>query len=445
MDRAREAPDDDRGRAPSFDALDADADARDAPRDGANDVEWRTVNGRKNAKSSRERLARSSSSQSRAEDVADASVARVNAYEAIAPPGTPTRSEREGDGEATEGRDARRRARRRARRGARRTSAALRVLGGASTGASEDEYYGEGGGAGSGVGGIAARAAALAAATARARFDTAREATTTPDSDATGNGKEEGEMVPLMMRAFPPIGGARPPLPGRATARAPMSPPRPRPPKTPKTPKSPTTLERTRSGHHGGDGEEREHQNALDWFFHRMDLAFAGVMLAVYAFYDTVMKFIGIKVLRVSQSSRSVRQTEARVAKERAAVEEFEEILSARQTATEASSTVAVGERRRRRKPHDSTSHASERVDERDERDDVKTCDDFFGRAARGGRTRGRRTDAVARFTATTELESRRRVGWRWQHATFVPSRARRRRRNARTQRARLVRGLARR
>ena len=69
-----------------------------------------------------------------------------------------------------------------------------------------------------------------------------------------------------------------------------------------------------------------------------MDLAFAGVMLAVYAFYDTVMKFIGIKVLRVSQSSRSVRQTEARVAKERAAVEEFEEILSARQTATEASS-----------------------------------------------------------------------------------------------------------
>ena len=338
MDRAREAPDDDRGRAPSFDALDADADARDATRDGANDVEWRTVNGRKNAKSSRERLARSSSSQSRAEEIADASVARVNAYEAIAPPGTPTRSEREGEGEGTEGRDARRRAKRRARRGTRRTSAALRVLGGASTGASEDEYYGEGADGGWGIGGIAARAAALAAATARARFDTAREATTTPDSDAAGRGKEEGEVVPLMMRTFPPIGGSRPPLPGRATVRAPMSPPRPRPPKTPKTPKSPTTLERTKSGRHGGDGEEREHQNALDWFFHQMDLAFAGVMLAVYAFYDTVMKFIGIKVLRVSQSSRSVRQTEARVAEERAAVEEFEEILSARQTATEASS-----------------------------------------------------------------------------------------------------------
>ena len=45
-----------------------------------------------------------------------------------------------------------------------------------------------------------------------------------------------------------------------------------------------------------GEVDEREYQNALDWFFHQMDLAFAGIMLAVYAFYDTVMKFIGIKV-----------------------------------------------------------------------------------------------------------------------------------------------------
>ena len=103
MDRAREPAGDAGGRAPSLDARDAPDRARDDARDGANDVEWRTVNGRKNAKSSRERLARSSSSQSRAEEIADASVARVNAYEAIAPPGTPTRSEREGEGEGTEG------------------------------------------------------------------------------------------------------------------------------------------------------------------------------------------------------------------------------------------------------------------------------------------------------------------------------------------------------
>ena len=275
--------------------------------------EWQTVNGKRAATSRRQ-----SRDDGARRDASTARTAGTNAYSVIAPVRTPTRpvgatEGGRGDGSA-EARDARRRAKRRARR-ARRTSAALRVLGGVSTGASDDE----GGRGGGGEGGARAKGAKEAKA---------KEATDDEDE------REEGEISPLLkVRSFPAeVGRMRPPLHGRL----PMSPPRPRAPKTPKTPKTPASqLERAKSL---GEVDEREYQNALDWFFHQMDLAFAGIMLAVYAFYDTVMKFIGIKVLRVSHSSRSVRQTEARVAKERAAVEEFEEILSARNTANEMSS-----------------------------------------------------------------------------------------------------------
>jgi len=307
----------------------------DADRDDDDDDAWQTVNGKRavtSRRQSRDGGASGASSTTHASAVTSSVDARdarrrANAYSVIAPPRTPTRetaAEAGDDGASAEARDERRRAKRRARR-SRRTSAALRVLGGVSTGASDDEG-GRRGGRGGGASASVAAAATAAAKEVEGAVDEEEE-----------EEREEGEISPLFkVRSFPAEPGRmRPPLHGRL----PMSPPRSRTPKTPKTPKTPTTpaggLERTKIF---GEVDDREYQNALDWFFHQMDLAFAGVMLAVYAFYDTVMKFIGIKVLRVSQSSRSVRQTEARVAKERAAIEEFEEILSARNTANEMSS-----------------------------------------------------------------------------------------------------------
>ena len=250
-----------------------------------------------------------------------------NAFGVLAPPRTPTRAGGVEDG--ARARDARRRAKRRARR-LRRTSAALRVLGGGSTGQEES-----GDGAESGEGGDSEEWMGVAGV-ARAA---ARAADASPAS--TAYEKEEGETTPeLKTRAFPAIGSARrPPLSGRGGVSMPMSPPRPRPPRTPKTPKTPKTpVDVARADAYERD--HHDHQNSIEWFFHRMDIALAGVMLAVYAFFDSVMKFIVVKVLRVSQSSRIVRDLEARVAKERAAVEEFEDIIKIGRIGAEASSVT---------------------------------------------------------------------------------------------------------
>ena len=285
-----------------------------------------------------------------------------NAYDVIAPPRTPTRPEKKKETVAVDGDDAgidadgsgteegsaskpakpavneRRRAKRRARR-LRRTNAALRALGGAtSTGASEDDDEG--------VSLSAVSMGRLAAVMAKAMRGTGEEHA----SGSPGESPEAGGASPVAStsrlttpRFFWGRGNNLPPLPNKQPReRLPMSPPPPRivpktPTKSPKTPKTPKTPAATRAR----DSDDAANGNAIDRFFHQMDLAFAGMMLAIYAFIDTVMKFIGIKVLRVSQSSRSVRQTEARVAQERAAVEEFEEILSAHAATTDFTSTSA--------------------------------------------------------------------------------------------------------
>jgi len=284
-----------------------------------------------------------------------------NAYDVIAPPRTPTRPEKKKETVAVDGDDAgidadgsgteegsaskpakpavneRRRAKRRARR-LRRTNAALRALGGAtSTGASEDDDEG--------VSLSAASMGRLAAVMAKAMRGTGEEHA----SGSPGESPEAGGASPVAStsrlttpRFFWGRGNNLPPLPNKQPReRLPMSPPPPRiVPKTPKSPKTPKTP-KTPAASRARDSDDAANGNAIDRFFHQMDLAFAGMMLAIYAFIDTVMKFIGIKVLRVSQSSRSVRQTEARVAQERAAVEEFEEILSAHAATTDFTSTSA--------------------------------------------------------------------------------------------------------
>ena len=345
------------------------ADARDVPvrpesassdaRDRASDEEaWQTV------KTSR-RPSFAKNSRRSASDLEDelGGRGRGNAFAVIAPPRTPRRAE---DG-TREAREARRRAKKRARR-LRRTSAALRVLGGGSTGQESEDGDGEEGEeeeeedvesyAGIGVVGLAAVAARAAAEVSASERDGVVEGGTYE--------KEEGEITPVLkMRTIPamPV-GERPPIPGRIFTT--MSPPRPRPPRTPKTPPATPGVDAARV-------DADEHQNWLDWFFHRMDLTFAGVMLAVYAFYDTVMKFIGIKILRVSMSSRRVRQTEARVAKEQAAVEEFEEIISKRKGAEMSSvtptSTSEVEDHKSHRRTRGSPPSATTSASTKDDRD----------------------------------------------------------------------------
>ena len=280
-----------------------------------------------------------------------------NAYDVIAPPRTPTRPEKkkeaddgdvdgdrsgteEGSGAAKPPVNERRRAKRRARR-LKRTNAALRALGGAtSTGASDDDDEG--------VSLSAMSMGRLAAVMTKAMRGTGEEhASGSPGESPEAGDAKSGVSTSRMTapRLFWGRGKNLPPLPNKQQReRLPMSPPPPQVvPKTPKTPKSPRTprTPKTPVASRAHEADDATHGNAIDRFFHQMDLAFAGMMLAIYAFLDTVMKFIGIKVLRVSQSSRSVRQTEARVAQERAAVEEFEEILSAHAATTDFTSTSA--------------------------------------------------------------------------------------------------------
>ena len=264
----------------------------------------------------------------------------TNAFAVIAPPQTPERAR---------ARDARRAAKRRRRR---RRRAALRVLGGAST-CEDDE------------------------------FDDDDDDDDEFDDDMDDDDDDSARQKDGNTRTIHGVGVAalakvaargRPPLP-KASAKTAMSPPKPRTPKTPplvattpKTPKTPKTPP-TRGGEHAtmfftSDRERavRGMRSAIEWMLYQLDIAFASVVLAAYGVWDTVAKFVGIKILRLSHSSRSVRSVEARVAQERAAVEESSEEYAQQRRLTPNASD-ADGERERRREPTTTTNAAAKARD----------------------------------------------------------------------------------
>jgi len=259
----------------------------------------------------------------------------TNAFAVIAPPQTPDRAL---------ARDERRKAKRRRRR---RRRAALRVLGGAST-CDDDEFDDE-----------------------EDEDDDEDGAGEYGDGDGFGAWRRVEHVRAFGVAALAKVAArGRPPLP-KSGAKTLMSPPKPRTPKamvttgmetvSPKTPVTPAT----RKGRHGVDrgvftdreSAARGMRSAVEWALYQLDIAFASVVLALYGVWDTVAKFVGIKILRLSQSSRSVRSVEARVAQERAATGETSTDADFRTRASTPSASDA--ERDGRREPTPSTSNTT--------------------------------------------------------------------------------------
>jgi len=156
----------------------------------------------------------------------------------------------------------------------------------------------------------------------------------------TTEGMNEGEHASALetVGAIARLGSAGEMIGGTSGKRA-MAPPAPRTPRTAIAGKE-----------FGESARERRLGNAsatharrmaiLEIVLVQMDIAFASVALAAYAVWDTVAKFLGIKVLRLSRCSRSVRSVEARVAQERAAVEEFEDLARRASGSTPSTSDV---------------------------------------------------------------------------------------------------------